>query len=827
MNQIPVMYPFPIIHPIPIINPIPFINPIQIINPTPSMNPIIPDPSYPVGFDILERMIPIFDGDIHELDFFLQATESAIKISHPNQMPFLFQFIKNKIRGSAFEAIKWKTFNYWEDLKKFLIKKYKKPKSLFEYEDELITAKQNLNEQVEEYSDRIRMLVEDIKSNVKSDSSLSSFEQQAILKRYYILARKSFIHGLHSDLRILVRIQHPENFETAIQLALAEEKENENKVTVDRCQLCNESSHIAKYCSEYLKLTEFQIQEPCQLCGQGNHVAKECNISLQRKKLAKPSISLEGPNKIKNHNSSLSDYLELQKPKRSMSISSKFPNSSLPTLSNTTGRIYGLQSNSEITDPKSSYANAVQSKIKGPKVQIHKDSEEDPKILTNPSLTSMLLSNSIIHSNSRENPNIDLVPNSEITSSSCKTSEKNPESIPIQIPKIQKFRKTQGKFDEETRSNKLSDPNVDVIPNSKVISSSYENSEKTPEPNPIQEFQESKNSKKASGKFNGNSRSGKLSELSQSSLESKNPIQFEVPLQNLNSIPISLQNPNSYENSANDPKPNLIQISNNSKMVSGFEENSKSSESFKNLNPNSGSSFKFPPINPILNFRNPIPFNKNPIQSFVDLNSTNFNDRFQNPLRTLITNSKNLVLCKIPHSSNPEAKAIMNFKTAQKIQEENKPVISLRKKFENSLKNLKVINGNVPVNERNKNQQKGQVQRVLRFQRISIIMPSKGIVVAPARTAIMIEFIIPEFDNKVWDPGEITSTVICVLVIFLFLQNFLLNLNKALIAKWLSKFIEKNIGDHKSLIFLHTVVKKFLLVKGKCSVKKKCKNEKM
>lgn len=108
-----------------------------------------------VNIYTLANMIPKFDG--YKLDFynFLDNCDLAQSIANNRQKSILLTLIKSKICGNARTHIRNREFDYWEDLREYLVETYSERRSHAQWQLELSLCKQEHKESVTAYAHRL------------------------------------------------------------------------------------------------------------------------------------------------------------------------------------------------------------------------------------------------------------------------------------------------------------------------------------------------------------------------------------------------------------------------------------------------------------------------------------------------------------------------------------------------------------------------------------------------------------------------------------------------------------------------------------------------
>lgn len=174
-----------------------------------------------VKIELAERLLTTFDGDKSKLYEFCDNCDKAISLIDPNIRPILFAIIITKITGNARALIRNREFNDWTALKAHFLDAYSERRSHGQWQLELSSCRQNVNETVLSYANRIENCL--IKLTNSLDNYLTVVEHAACIKLLKTQALNVFIMGLDKDISMIVKAQKPDSLEDAIQYAIAEE----------------------------------------------------------------------------------------------------------------------------------------------------------------------------------------------------------------------------------------------------------------------------------------------------------------------------------------------------------------------------------------------------------------------------------------------------------------------------------------------------------------------------------------------------------------------------------------------------------------------------
>ncbi|KAL4135468.1 hypothetical protein QTP88_007074 [Uroleucon formosanum] len=196
--------------------------------------------AYPIGFDKtvehVTRMVPEFSGGIDEkLIFFINACELVAEITPTANKDIILRTILTRIRGQAYEVIRYEEITSWEMLKTLLKNTYDKPINAAYLQIELFSTKQRYKESLIEYATRIRNLV------------------QAVSE-------------------VMVKSKNPSTLEQAIQIAIIEDKNIiPSEVRANNHNYKNSNYKAKGEAQKYNKGN-------CHVCGKYGHYARDCRF---------------------------------------------------------------------------------------------------------------------------------------------------------------------------------------------------------------------------------------------------------------------------------------------------------------------------------------------------------------------------------------------------------------------------------------------------------------------------------------------------------------------------------------------------------------------
>lgn len=202
-----------------------------------------------VTLGTIERIIPTYTGKPEDLDYFIDTIDSIFqKMTTSENEDVVFNIVRTKIKGQAYNIIRSKTFYTWPQLKNFLILNLRKVRTIYECQKELATLKQAQNERVVEFSNKVETLLAEIIRVIKLEIKYTPADKSGMYLLFRDLALESFIMGLQKDISIVLRSNRPATLNEALQAAIKEETRLKGIVAPEQCQYCDRPGHGAKNC---------------------------------------------------------------------------------------------------------------------------------------------------------------------------------------------------------------------------------------------------------------------------------------------------------------------------------------------------------------------------------------------------------------------------------------------------------------------------------------------------------------------------------------------------------------------------------------------------
>ncbi|KAL4103252.1 hypothetical protein QTP88_018629 [Uroleucon formosanum] len=228
--------------------------------------------AYSIGFDKtvehVTRMVLEFSGGIDEkLIFFINACELVAEITPVANRDIMLRTILTRIKGQAYEVIRYEEITSWEMLKTLLKNTYDKPINAAYLQIELFSAKQRYKESLIEYATRIRNLVQAVSEG--STQGKSTSDALAVKTNIREQALLVFLEGINDKIKVMVKSKNPSTLEQAIQIAIIEDK----NITPSEVKANNH-----KYFNRAKGEAQKYNRGNCHVCGKYGHYARDCRF---------------------------------------------------------------------------------------------------------------------------------------------------------------------------------------------------------------------------------------------------------------------------------------------------------------------------------------------------------------------------------------------------------------------------------------------------------------------------------------------------------------------------------------------------------------------
>lgn len=275
-----------------------------------------------VGFidiGLAERMINKYDGDKSNLHVFIDNCNNAFNLLNPNYRTAFVSVVLSKIEGNIRATLLNRSFTSWENLKEHLLENYSERRTFAQWQLELNSCRQNLNEPILKYSSRVENCY--IKLIKSLDPKLTKEAREANVDLLKKQALNIFISGLMPQLHILLKSQKPSTFEDAISIAISEEQEIKSRQEMNiryntgpkKCTNCNKIGHLTHQCRFQPTVRRMQTNPSniptCFNCQKKGHIARECwnrriqnnNVHFNNRPNQNNQINPINPNNINNN----------------------------------------------------------------------------------------------------------------------------------------------------------------------------------------------------------------------------------------------------------------------------------------------------------------------------------------------------------------------------------------------------------------------------------------------------------------------------------------------------------------------------------------------
>lgn len=323
--------------------------------------------------EIALKMIPEFNGDRDKLHRFITCCDIVGEtiVNNVERNQFL-NVIKCKLTGPAYNIIKYKEFLTWEALKLALQNQYLEKRTIAQIQRELLGSKQNYNESIREYANRLERLTADL-----NDACIASEGQDATVVIQNLNNKsclKAFQEGLLEPIKIIIKASRFNTFNEAVESAVEEERvinqsksfnktqnfQDKNSKKPVRCFKCNRLGHTANKCyvnnsisqlpnypkKNFIKQENInKIHVTCSYCKKPGHHISNCfkkrNFEYKNSNSSYPSNNSNVQGYRPNDRASTSGYSNLNQ-NRSINITHS-KNESNPVASNGVASVASLK----------------------------------------------------------------------------------------------------------------------------------------------------------------------------------------------------------------------------------------------------------------------------------------------------------------------------------------------------------------------------------------------------------------------------------------------------------------------------------------------------
>lgn len=211
---------------------------------------LTPDSATEISLDHLIRLLPReFDGDRTKLRSFVKQVDAVFELARPSQKQVLLLFVKNKIEGRARDQIDIHcNLTTWEEISELLLNLFQDKKSLDQLMEDLNSIKQNRNENVSQFYQKL----EDLQSKILGTIHSTDCSPDTLAGRLAMITEMTlnrFVYHSHPQISQMLRYRDFANINSAFTAALAEEKALRLRYdNFQRCEICNRSNHTTHEC---------------------------------------------------------------------------------------------------------------------------------------------------------------------------------------------------------------------------------------------------------------------------------------------------------------------------------------------------------------------------------------------------------------------------------------------------------------------------------------------------------------------------------------------------------------------------------------------------
>lgn len=254
----------------------------------------------PFPIQVLCNFIQPYKGERETLPAFLTNCSNALTLATENQKTLLLKYILSRLEGKAQIACSNKVFDTFDALKNFLQQNFGERKHYNHLLIDLQSCKQLPNETVAQYALRMESCLTALQSEIHNSETLKK-DLPGRIAMTEDLALHTFCLGLHPRLSNMVRCRSVKTLNSAINVALEEEKiQNllyKNVTKIKSCKICGRSGHSETECihrqkrgnsvspsftepkpstSGYNTQSQSQSQESCRYCKKPGHHISQC-----------------------------------------------------------------------------------------------------------------------------------------------------------------------------------------------------------------------------------------------------------------------------------------------------------------------------------------------------------------------------------------------------------------------------------------------------------------------------------------------------------------------------------------------------------------------
>lgn len=215
-----------------------------------------------LSLEFLVKLIPdTFDGDRYKLRSFIKQVDAAFELSQPFQHRPLLSYTKSKIIGKAREQVDIHcNLTTWPEVADLLLTLYQDRKSLDQLLEELNNMKQEYNENVTQFYQRLEELTSRILGLLHSSESAED-TLQGRLAMINDITLNRFIYHTHPQISQMLRYREFRTISQAFTAAIGEEKALRLTYPTRICKNCHRTNHSTHECFSNNRKPQF-VQSP-------------------------------------------------------------------------------------------------------------------------------------------------------------------------------------------------------------------------------------------------------------------------------------------------------------------------------------------------------------------------------------------------------------------------------------------------------------------------------------------------------------------------------------------------------------------------------------
>lgn len=202
---------------------------------------------------VLCDFIKTYKGERDTLTAFLTNCQNALDLASKSQKDLLLKFIISKLEGKAQIACANRLYDSFDELKEFLKQNFGERKHYNHLLLDLQSCRQQTGETVAQFALKIEGCVAALLSEIHASDSFKK-DLSGRVAMTEDLALHTFVIGLHPQLGTVVRSREVKTLNTAINIAMSEEKINnfllkpEPKQSRPSCKRCGKPGHSENEC---------------------------------------------------------------------------------------------------------------------------------------------------------------------------------------------------------------------------------------------------------------------------------------------------------------------------------------------------------------------------------------------------------------------------------------------------------------------------------------------------------------------------------------------------------------------------------------------------